>query len=331
MKFQEIERLLSNQPKVFIVTHKNPDGDAMGSSLGLANFLIKKGAEVTVVAPTEYPSFLNWIKGNDHVKVWGKENEFIEKAAKNADIIFCLDFNALHRIDDVGQLVSDSNAVKVMIDHHQQPDDFADYTMSDTSACSTAEMVYEFIEQLGGVDLIDAAIGEALYCGIMTDTGSFRFPSTTPRTHRITADLMEKGADHSLVQRRIYDSNTRSRLKLLGHCLLNMEVMDDIGVAYIQISKKDHQTFNIKKGDTEGIVNYGLSMANVKCSVFFREDRGMVKMSFRSKDDFDVNQFARKYFNGGGHINAAGGMSKESMSDAILTFKKSIKEYIENV
>lgn len=328
MDFKVISDIIDNEPNVFIVTHKNPDGDAMGSSLGLANFLKKKNAQVTVVAPTEYPDFLDWIEGNDSVKVWGKDNDVIIKASQTADVIFCLDFNALHRIDEVGKLVEKSKAYKVMIDHHQQPDGFADLTISDTSACSTAEMVYEFIEKLNGVDLIDQGIGEALYCGIMTDTGSFRFPATTPKTHRITAELMERGTNHTLVQRRIYDSNSASRLKLLGHCLLNMEVMDDLGVAFIQISKKDHNRFNIKKGDTEGIVNYGLSMAHIQCSAFFREDKGIVKISFRSKDDFDVNQFARKYFNGGGHINAAGGMSRESMSSAIEKFKQNIKKFI---
>ena len=317
---------------VFIVTHKNPDGDAMGSSLGLYNYLLKKEAKVTVVAPTEYPFFLNWIAGNDEVKVWGKNNTSIIKSAEEADLIFCLDFNALHRIDEVGELVSKAKAKKVMIDHHQQPDDFADYMISDTSACSTAEMVYEFIENLGDKDLVDGDIGEALYCGIMTDTGSFKFPATTSKTHRIAADLMDKGINHTMVHRRIYDSNTPSRLKLLGHCLLNMEVLSEYSAAYIQISKKDHANFNIKKGDTEGVVNYGLSIAAVKCSAFFREDKGLVKISFRSKDDFDVNKFARKYFNGGGHINAAGGMSKGSLEDTITKFKKSLIEYTsENV
>jgi phosphoesterase RecJ-like protein len=327
MEFSAVKELINNQPNVFIVTHKNPDGDAMGSSLGLYNYLLKKGAKITVVAPTEYPFFLNWIEGNDDVKVWGKDNELIINAAKSADLLFCLDFNALHRIDEVGELVLKASGKKIMIDHHQQPDDFADHMISDTSACSTAEMVYEFIENLGDKDLVDGAIGEALYCGIMTDTGSFKFPLTTSKTHRIVADLMDKGIDHTLVHRRVYDSNTPSRLKLLGYCLLNMEVMSDQNAAYIQISKKDHATFNIKKGDTEGIVNYGLSMADVKCSAFFREDKGLVKISFRSKDDFDVNKFARKYFNGGGHINAAGGMSKGTLAETITIFKQSLIEF----
>lgn len=328
MDFLEVKEIINNQPKVFIVTHKNPDGDAMGSSLGLYNYLLKKGASVTVIAPTDYPVFLEWITGNDKVKVWGKDNLEIIAAAEEADLLFCLDFNALHRIDEVGDLVSKAKGKKVMIDHHQQPDDFADYMISDTNACSTAEMVYEFINQLGDADLVDREIGEALYCGIMTDTGSFRFPSTTSKTHRIAADLLDRGVDNSMVHRRIYDSNTPARLKLMGHCLLNIEILEEQNAAYIQISKKDHARLKIKKGDTEGIVNYGLSMSNINCSAFFREDKDIVKISFRSKDDFDVNEFARKYFNGGGHINAAGGMSHDSLEDTIVMFKKSLTEFI---
>lgn len=327
MEFSELKEIINNKPNVFIVTHKNPDGDAMGSSLGLYNYLLKKGANVTVVAPTEYPFFLNWIAGNDEVKVWGENTNYINKSAKEADLLFCLDFNALHRIDEVGEIVSKANGKKIMIDHHQQPDGFADYMISDTSACSTAELIYEFIENLGDKSLIDSDIGEALYCGIMTDTGSFKFPATTSKTHRIAADLMDKGIDHTMVHRRIYDSNTPARLKLLGHCLSNMEVLSEQNAAYIQISKKDHINFNIKKGDTEGIVNYGLSMSSIKCSAFFREDMGIVKISFRSKDDFDVNRFARKYFNGGGHVNAAGGISKVSLESTIKKFKKSLIEF----
>ena len=322
MELHELKSILNNKPSVFIVTHKSPDGDAMGSSLGLAGALKKKGCSVNVIAPSEYPKFLRWIKGNEEVLVWGEDNERVKDAADKADVLFCLDFNALHRIDEVGDLVAKSKGKKVMIDHHQQPDDFADLIISDTSASSTAEMIYEFLESLGEEKLIDGDIGEALYCGIMTDTGSFRFSSTTARTHRVAGKLIDFGADHSMVHRRIYDSNTKRRLKLLGYCLMNMEVLDNKNTAIFKITREDHKTFNIQKGDTEGIVNYGLSMPNIKCSVFFREDKNIVKISFRSKDDYDVNKFAREHFNGGGHINAAGGMSNDSLEEAIGKFKK---------
>ena len=324
MEFQELQSILNNKSKVVIVTHKNPDGDAMGSSLGLLGVLNKKGCNTVVIVPTEYPDFLSWIKGNESVLTWGKNNKYIKKSIIEADVLFCLDFNALHRIDLLGELISKAKGKKVMIDHHQQPENFVDYMMSDTSASSTAEMVYEFIEKLGYDDLIDVNIGEALYCGIMTDTGSFRFPSTTHKTHTIVGKIIQKGANHSMVHRRIYDSNSQRRLKLVGYCLMNMEVLDRYKVAIIKVSKEDHETFNIQKGDTEGIVNYGLSMPHIRCSVFFREDNDIVKISFRSKDDYDVNEFARNYFNGGGHINAAGGMSKDSLEVTIDKFKKII-------
>ncbi len=326
MELNELKSILNNQPKVFIVTHKSPDGDAMGSSLGLAGVLKKKGCEVTVVAPTEYPKFLTWIKGNEEVLVWGEDNEAIKKSAAEADVLFCLDFNALHRIDEVGELVNKASGKKVMIDHHQQPDDFADLMISDTSASSTAEMVYEFVESIGEADLVDGDIGESLYCGIMTDTGSFRFPSTTTRTHHVAGEIIAKGANHAMVHRRIYDSNTQRRLKVLGHCLTKMEVLDGLKTTIFKLSKEDHANLNIQKGDTEGIVNYGLSMPHIQCSVFFREDKDIVKISFRSKDDYNVNEFARKHFNGGGHVNAAGGMSTESLEDTVAKFKKIIKE-----
>jgi len=325
MEFQELKSLLNNQPKVFIVTHKSPDGDAMGSSLGLAGVLKKKGCEVTVVAPTEYPQFLRWIKGNEEVLVWGEDNDSIKKASAEADVLFCLDFNALHRIDEVGDLVEAASGKKVMIDHHQQPDDFADFMISDTSASSTAEMVYEFVERLGDDNLIDGDSGEALYCGIMTDTGSFRFPSTTQRTHDVAGKIITKGADHSMVHRRIYDSNTQRRLKVLGYCLSTMEVLDGDKTTIFKLSKEDHKRLNIQKGDTEGIVNFGLSMPHIQCSAFFREDKDIVKISFRSKDDYNVNEFARANFNGGGHVNAAGGMSTDSLEDTVARFKKLIK------
>lgn len=325
MQLSEVKSLIENQSKVFIVTHKNPDGDAMGSSLGLASVLRKKGCAVTVVAPTEYPDFLKWIVGDDTVKVWGEHSDEIKKSAEEADLLFCLDFNALHRIDEVGELVSVAKGKKVMIDHHQQPEAFADYMISDTSASSTAEMVYAFVESIDLDYLIDGDAGEALYCGIMTDTGSFRFPSTTSRTHRITANIIEKGANHSMVYRRIFESNTEATLRVIGHCMSTMELMNEEGVAIIKISKADHYKLKIKKGDTEGVVNYGLTMPHIKCSAFFREDKGIVKISFRSKDHYDVNSFAREYFNGGGHVNAAGGMSKDSLDATIEYFKSIIK------
>lgn len=326
MNLSEVKEILSNQPKVFIVTHKSPDGDAMGSSLGLAGVLKAINCKVTVVAPTIYANFLKWIEGDEEVRVWGEHNEEIKKAAEEADLLFCLDFNALHRIDEVGDLVAKSNGKVIMIDHHREPEDFADLTISDITASSTAEMVYLFIEELGLTDKITPSLGAALYCGIMTDTGSFRFPSTTAVTHRVAGDIIKLGTDHALVHRTIYDSNSETRLRVLGHCLSTMEVLNEEGICIIKISKEDHKKYNIQKGDTEGIVNFGLSMAHVKCSAFFREDKDIVKISFRSKDDYDVNKLARENFNGGGHFNAAGGMSELTLEETIKRFKSIVQK-----
>lgn len=325
MNLSEVRDILQDNPKVFIVTHKSPDGDAMGSSLGLAGVLKSIGCPTTVVAPTIYPDFLKWMYGNDEVKVWGEDNGEIVKAAEEADLLFCLDFNALHRIDEVGDLVAKASGKTIMIDHHREPEDFADLMISDIAASSTAEMVYLFVEELGLKKKITPEIGAALYCGIMTDTGSFRFPSTTAVTHRVAGELIDLGTDHSIVHRTIYDSNTEQRLRVIGHCLSTMEVLHEDQTAIIKVSIEDHKRLNIQKGDTEGIVNYGLSMAHIKCSAFFREDKDIIKISFRSKDDYDVNKLAREHFNGGGHFNAAGGMSELGLEETIAKFKELIK------
>lgn len=325
MTFSELKSLLFKQPEVFIITHKNPDGDAMGSALGLANLLKKIECEVSVVAPSEYPEFLNWMESNNEVLVWGKNNEQITYKLNRAHLVFCLDFNALHRIEEMESLIENSRAIKVMIDHHIDPQGFADFILSDTSASSTCELVYQFIVALGLKSNIDQGVAEALYCGIMTDTGSFRYPSTSPKTHRIAADLIEHGADKNKIHQLVYDSNTVNRLHLLGYCLNNFEVINE-QFALFTLNKEQHHNFNVQKGDTEGIVNYGLSIQKVVISAFFREDDDKIKISFRSKNDWDVNQFARKYFNGGGHKNAAGGMYKGSLEDAVKHFKIALSE-----
>ena len=275
--------------------------------------------------PSDAPDFLNWLEGTSDVLVWGKNNEEIEQSLNLSDLVFCLDFNALHRIDEMEDVVGNSSAKKILIDHHLDPSDFADYMISDTSASSTCELVYEFICNLGLKNKIDQGVAEALYCGIMTDTGSFRFPSTTSKTHRFVADLIELGADKNKIHQLIYDSNTLTRLQVVGHCLNNIEIIDD-KYALFTLPLDVYKKLNIQKGDTEGVVNYGLSLKTVVLSAFFKEDEGIVKISFRSKNDFDVNVFARKYFNGGGHKNAAGGMSNDSLETTVQRFKTALGE-----
>ncbi|MFT6716498.1 MAG: phosphoesterase RecJ-like protein [Saprospiraceae bacterium] len=312
---------------ISIVTHKNPDGDAIGSSLGLANLLIKQGINVKVIVPNAYPEFLKWMSGVNDVLDWEKHTVQSDELLAASDVIFCLDFNASHRIGGVANAVLNSGATKIMIDHHLEPEGFCDYILSDTSASSTAELVHQFICELGFQNDIDQNIGEALYCGIMTDTGSFKYPSTSANTHDVVSDLIKKGADNAKVHQLIYDSSSVARLKLIGHCLNEMEIIAD-KITVFSLSLETHKTLQLKKGDNEGIVNYGLSIKTIQASAFFREDTDIIKISFRSKGDLDMNLFARTYFNGGGHKNAAGGMSKESLENAINHFRTSINEFL---
>ena len=320
---------MSEPRKVVITTHKGPDGDAMGSSLALYNYLLKKGHSVYIITPNDYPSFLKWMKGDDDVIEYCFFEEKAKKITESAELIFCLDFNTLSRIDTYAPIVESSKAFKVLIDHHQHPDTF-DFNFSDTSACSTAQLIFEFLELLGDTDEIDQDIAECLYAGIMTDTGNFRFNSVSSKTHQVVSFLMEKGARNDWVYDKIHDNNSVNRLKLLGYCLSEkMEVKSDLGVAIITLTQEELQRFNFKKGDTEGVVNYALSIEGVNVAAFMVERDGIIKISFRSKGDISVNQLARDHFNGGGHINAAGGAAS-TMEEAITTFKRTISNYINN-
>jgi bifunctional oligoribonuclease and PAP phosphatase NrnA len=325
---KKVKSLLSKPKNIVIVTHWSPDGDAMGSSLGLYNFLIKKKHKVTVITPNDYPKFLSWMKGNSKVLNFQKSASPGKKAVAKAELIFCLDFNVLKRIDALGDEVEKSGAVKFLIDHHPQPSDFADYMLHSVAACSTCELIYDFISLLGEKKTIDKDIANCLYTGIMTDTGSFRFPSTTSKTHRILADLIDAGAENAEVHNRIYDDNTESRLKLLGYCLNDkLTVLREYKTAFFYLSEKELEKFNYQKGDTEGVVNYALSIQGIRFAAFFVERDGVIKTSFRSKGSFDVNKFARAHFSGGGHVNAAGGMSELSMDKTLEKFKSVLPVY----
>ena len=332
MKATELNQLksfLSEPRKVVITTHKGPDGDAMGSSLALYNYLLKKGHSVHVITPNDYPIFLKWMKGEEYVIEYCFHEEKAKKITESAELIFCLDFNTLSRIDTYAPIVERSNALKVLIDHHQQPDTF-DFNFSDASASSTAQLIFEFLEMLDDTDEIDQDIAECLYAGIMTDTGNFRFNSVCSKTHQVVSFLIEKGARNDWVYDKIHDNNSVNRLKLLGYCLSEkMELLSDLGVSIITLTQKELQRFNFKKGDTEGVVNYALSIEGVNVAAFMVEREGIIKISFRSKGDISVNQLARDHFNGGGHINAAGG-SASTMQEAITKFKRNISNYINN-
>jgi phosphoesterase RecJ-like protein len=317
----KFKALLKKCEHIVIVTHWSPDGDAMGSSLALYNYLLKKKKKVTVVVPNEYPDFLFWLPGNNKVMNFQKEEMKVKKAIDKADVIFTLDFNTLLRIEQLGEYISKCDTTKVLIDHHQQPGGYAQYFYYDVAACSTCELIYEFIKALGDEKLIDKKIASCIYTGIMTDTGSFRFPGVTSKTHKILASLLDKGVVPSEIHSAVYDTSSFERMKLLGYAL-NEKMIEVQGknAAYISLTDAELKRFNYKRGDTEGLVNYPLSISGNKLSALFTEADGKIKISFRSKGKFDVNQFARKYFNGGGHINAAGGRSEESMHDTIQKF-----------
>jgi len=325
----EVKALLSVPKNIVIIPHKNPDGDAMGSTLGLYHYLKYYNHNATVIAPNDYPDFLKWLPGDDTVLKFENQQEESKLLIENADLIFTLDFNALHRIGDMAEPVESSRAIKLMIDHHQQPDNYAKYVYSDVTMSSTCEMVYNFIEMLSDADKINATIATCLYVGIMTDTGSFRFPATTSQTHQVIGKLIDKGAENSQIHNNIFDTNSYSRLQLLGQALRNLEVIPELRTAYITLSQNELDEYNFKKGDTEGFVNYALSLKGIIFAAIFIESKqdNIIKISLRSKGEFSVNEFSRNHFNGGGHTNAAGGRSEEDLPTTVDKFISILPKY----
>lgn len=326
-EISEIQKLLIPENKIVIITHYNPDGDAIGSSLGLKHFLKQKGLDAEVIVPNDFPKFLKWMPESKKIIIADYKRKQAGEAIYHADVIFILDFNASHRSGNlVGSWIEKAKAKKILIDHHQQPDQF-DFVYSDVTIPATSQMVYHFIQQLNEEEKVNKDIAECLYTGIMTDTGGFRFRSTSATTHRIVADLIEKGAEPSMITSNTWDTNTVSRLHLLSLILGRIEVVKDGKVAILWLKRDELKEFGFQKGDTEGFVNYGLSIMGTQVSAFFMEDlyEDFIKISFRSKDQVDVNQFSRNYFNGGGHINAAGGKYMKSIEETIEDFKEKIE------
>jgi len=323
-----IEKEILSQPKRIAITmHTNPDADALGASLGLAAFLKKKNHHVSVIAPTNYPEFLDWLPGIADVIIYEKNNQQLSfELIANADIIFCVDFAVLNRINDLAGPVSQAKATKIVIDHHLDTEDFADVMLWNPKATAAAELVYELIEALGETNCIDKSIAECLYVGILTDTVSFKTPNTTPHVHRIVANLLEFEVDVAKINKLVYDSNSLNKLKFLSFILSNrLTVLPDYKTAYIAIKSADAKQFNLNTGDTEGIVNYALSIKGIVLAALIKEKHDRVCISLRSVGDFAVNTFAKEYFHGGGHKNAAGGMSNLSLEETITTFEKLVK------
>lgn len=324
---QQLSELFLQNQKCVILPHKNPDGDALGSTLALWHFLIKKGHECHVISPNEYPSFLSWLPGENEIICFSKEENRSIQLIEEATFIFTLDFNALGRIAPMDEHIKKVAAPIAMIDHHEAPEDYAFLRYSNPTYGSTCEMVFNVLNTWDA-EALDTSIGTCLYTGIMTDSGSFRFPSTTATTHKVVARLLELGVNHAQIHQNIYDSYRFERLQLLGVTLNNLKRIANLNAVYTTLSQSELNQCDFKKGDTEGFVNYGLSLEGVKLAVILIENKqeGIIKMSFRSKGNFDVNDFARKYFNGGGHINAAGGVSHHSLRETEQMLREAVME-----
>jgi phosphoesterase RecJ-like protein len=323
-----IQNLLATPKKIAIIPHRSPDGDAMGSTLGLYHFLLKLNHNPVVISPNEFPNFLAWLPGSETVLIYENDKENCTKILNEAELVFTLDFNALHRTGEMEQVLNKLSVPMIMIDHHQKPDIYATVTYSDTSIGSTCEMIYNMISYLDKKEMLDKTIATCIYTGITTDTGSFRFSSTTSTTHRIVADLIDLGINNSAIHNLLFDDNSANRLQLIGRALQNIKVFPEYKTSYITLSQKELDEFQYQKGDTEGIVNYGLSIKGIHFTAIFIEhrDENIIKISLRSQGNFDVNQFAREHFNGGGHINAAGGKSYESMKATTNKFEELISK-----
>ena len=314
---------------VLITTHQNPDADAMGSSLGLAGYLRKKGHRVTVVTPTDYPQNLHWMSGNDSVVAFDEKIRVaVKQLIDEADVIFCLDFSSLDRIRELAPMVRQSRARKVLIDHHLEPESFADLTFWDPTAAATAQLIFRLITALGDKHLIDVPIAECLYSGLMTDTGSFRHSNTTGDVHRIAAELVDLKIDVSRIHRRIFDNVTLDKFRLLGYVLNEkLKVLPEYKFAYIMLTDAELKQYRSKTGDTEGMVNYALAVEGVVMAAILIDRNEEIRLSFRSVGDFSVRDLASRYFDGGGHRNAAGGRSKSSLAETEQKLLTVLPEY----
>lgn len=313
-----IKPLLSTPKDIVIISHRNPDGDAIGASLGLQSVLKRMMHNVSIVLPSECPPIFDFLEDIKDITVYDLKQDLAKERIARAQIIFCLDFNSLERIDKVGALVAGNKDAKiVMIDHHIDPEPFADFVISDVEASSTAEMVYKFIEEIGQLSKLNVKAGEALFTGIITDTGSFKY-STRPLTYKVASALKELGVDDYALQNNIFNSLKPKHLRLLGHCLANrFELFEEHRAAMIHLTKADYVDFDIQRGDTEGIINYALMIKNVDVAAFITEQPNIIKISLRSKGDINVQKIAAANFNGGGHRNASGGSAYAKLEDIL--------------
>lgn len=324
-----LKQRLKQAKNISIISHPSPDGDSIGSSLGLYWFLKEHGHQSKVLTPDPPPVYLDFLEGFEEIIYPEKNRDEVKEALLKADLIFCLDFNQLDRLRDLEEYITNNEiAFIINIDHHQNPDNFPDFQYCFPEASSTGELIYKFICDLGEEEHINSTIAAALYTGILTDTGSFRFPSTSAQTHFAVAKLLETGLEHTFIHQKVFDSFSKNRLELIGFALNNrLLFLNEFSTAIIHLSEKDLKQFNYMKGDTEGLVNYPLLVADINFSILITETDSKVKLSFRSKGNFPVNEFSKKYFNGGGHINAAGGISDLTIQSTIEKITSLLPNY----
>jgi bifunctional oligoribonuclease and PAP phosphatase NrnA len=328
MTLEELKAFLSTPRKIFITTHSKPDGDALGSSLAMFHYLLKKGHEPTVVSPSDYGVYLHWLPGNPSVLCLPESKEKVLKHLAEAELIFCLDFNNYQRTEYLSDALRKATAPKVMIDHHLEPEGFDVFRLWTPDACATAELIYRFMEMMGDIDLLDKNIATCIYTGLITDSGSFRYPNVTADVHRIVAGLMDAGLEHSQVHTHIFDTFTEKRLRFFGLCIKDkLVILPEYRAAYISVTREEIREFEIKTGETEGLVNYPLTLSEVVFAALIIDREHLVKLSLRSKGNFPANEFAGKYFEGGGHLNAAGGSYKGNLNGAVDNFLRGLEEY----
>ena len=326
MDYRIVQKVVSQKRDIVITAHKSPDGDALGSSLALYH-IFKDTHNVKVIVPNDYPDYLKWLPGNENVLIYEGNEAICDSYIQDSDLLFCLDFNKLYRTHTMVDILTDFSGFKIMIDHHEEPDDFCDQVLSNTFISSTAELIFSFLRNLDYKLTKDVAV--CLYTGILTDTGSFKYPNVTIETHKIVAELMSFDIEHHIIHKKIYDSQSISRLELLKICLGNLVFFNDLHSAVTFLMEKDLTSCNYKKGDTEGFVNLPLAINGIHFSTFFIQFKDGIKVSFRSQGSFDVNLFSKLYFNGGGHKNAAGGfIDDRNMKETIIYFKKVLKTYL---
>ncbi|MFO7723435.1 MAG: bifunctional oligoribonuclease/PAP phosphatase NrnA [Bacteroidales bacterium] len=325
---QQIKKLVEKVSQVIIVSHENPDGDAIGSSLALGRFLQLLGKEVTIALPGPFPTYYQWMSGSDKIVYYAKDQEYITNVLIRSDTLFAVDISTLSRTGKMAETLSQFKGTRVLIDHHIHPchDEF-DHVFSDVTVSSTSELIYHLIDMMGLTDKIDEQMAEALYVGIMTDTGSYSFNCNSPMTYDVTAQLVRKGILPDRIHKLVYDNNTENRIRLLGYALEKMVVLPEFHTAYIALDRDELLRNKSQIGDTEGIVNFALSIKGVVLAAFFSLRDGEIKISFRSKGRFSVNDFAKNHFNGGGHLNAAGGSFKGKIKDAVKAFVDTLPDY----